>query len=100
MQPAFHRSHLAKLIPRMVAAAESFVRGQEAAGPGQPVDMLDAMMQVGLRIAGTTLFSTDIAAEADDIGRAYRTAFEFVSHRMNSPPLIPTWFPTPWNLAF
>jgi cytochrome P450 len=55
---------------------------------------------VGLRIAGTTLFSTDIAAEADDIGRAYRVAFEHVSRRMNSPPLVPAWFPTPRNLAF
>src|SRR5262249_54810462 len=27
-------------------------------------------------------------------------AFAFVNRRMNSPPLIPTWFPTPHNLAF
>lgn len=100
MQPAFHRSHLAKLAPLMVAAAESFIREREAAGPGQPVDILDSMMKVGLRIAGTTLFSTDITAEADDIGKAYRVAFEYVSHRMNSPSLVPTWFPSPRNLAF
>ena len=36
-----------------------------AAPPGQPFDILDAMMRVSLRIAGTTLFSTDISAEAD-----------------------------------
>jgi cytochrome P450 len=100
MQPAFHRGHLARLAPLMTAAAEDFVRGQEAAGPGRPLDILDAMMKVGLRIAGTTLFSADVAAEADDIGRAYRVAFEHVSRRMNAPPLIPAWFPTPRNLAF
>ncbi|HYT91521.1 MAG TPA: cytochrome P450 [Gemmataceae bacterium] len=100
MQPAFHRQHLAKLAPLMVAAAESFVREQQAAGPGQVVDILDAMMKVALRIAGNTLFSTDITGEADEIGRAFRTAFAYVSRRMNSPPLIPTWFPTPRNLAF
>jgi cytochrome P450 len=100
MQPAFHRHHLAKLAPLMVAAAESFVREQGSAGPGRPVDMLDAMMGVGLRIAGTTLFSTDVTGEAGEIGRAYRTAFGYVSRRMNSPPLVPAWFPTPRNLAF
>src|SRR5262249_5230549 len=100
MQPAFHRHHLAKLAPLMVAAAESFVREQGPAGPGRPVDMLDAMMRVGLRIAGTTLFSTDATGEAGGIGRAYRTTFGYVSRRMNSPPLVPAWFPTPRNLAF
>src|SRR4051794_32242502 len=68
MQPAFHRRHLAGLAPLMVAAADSFVREREAADPGRPVDILDEMMRVSLRIAGTTLFSTDIAGEADAIG--------------------------------
>src|SRR5262245_16805350 len=100
MQPAFHRQQLAKLAPLMVAAAEVFVREREAAGPAQVVDVLPEMMKLALRIAGTTLFSTDIAGEADEIGRAFRTAFDYVSRRMNSPPLVPTWFPTPRNLAF
>jgi cytochrome P450 len=100
MQPAFHRQHLAKLVPLIIAAAESFVRQQQAAEAGKPIDILAHMMKLGLRIAGTTLFSTDITGEADDIGRAYRTGFAYVSHRMNSPPLIPTWLPTPRNLAF
>lgn len=100
MQPAFHRSHLANLAPLMVAAAEAFVAEQQTAPPGQPFDMLEAMMKVGLQIAGQTLFSTDISTAADDIGRAYRTAFAYVSHRMSNPPLIPTWLPTPRNRAF
>src|SRR5688572_1702961 len=40
MQPAFHRQHLAKLVPLMVAAAESFVR-EQAARPGQVIGILD-----------------------------------------------------------
>src|SRR5262249_33731667 len=87
----------------MVAAAEAFVRQQQAVEQaGKPIDILAHMMKLGLRIAGTALFSTDITGQtqADDIGRAYRTGFEYVSHRMNSPPLIPTWLPTPRNLAF
>ena len=67
---------------------------------GQPFDILDRMMKLALRIAGTPLFSTDLTAEADDIGKAYRGGFEYVSHRMNSPRLIPVRLPTPRNLAF
>jgi cytochrome P450 len=100
MQPAFHRRHLSKLAPLMVAAAESFIDQRRAAGPGQAVDILPEMMRLALRIAGTTLFSTDITGEADEIGKAYRTAFEYVSQRMSNPPLVPTWLPTPRNLAF
>jgi cytochrome P450 len=100
MQPAFHRQHLARLAPPMVAAAETFVREREAAGPGQVVDVLDEMMRLGLRVAGTTLFSTDISNEADAIGPAFRTAFSHISYRMNTPPPVPLWLPTPRNRAF
>lgn len=100
MQPAFHRQQLAKLVPLMVTAAESFVREQQTQGPGQVVDILNEMMKLALRIASTTLFSADISGEADDIGRTYRVGFEYVSRRMNSPPFLPAWLPTPRNLAF
>src|SRR5437764_4732025 len=45
MQPAFHRQHLAKLAPLMVAAAESW-----QAGTGQAFDILPEMMRLALRI--------------------------------------------------
>src|SRR5262249_17654659 len=100
MQPAFHRQHLARLVPAMTGPAELFGRERKAAGPGEVVDMLDHMMKVTLRIAGTTLFGTDVTGEADEIGRAFRTGFAHVSRRMNAPPFVPTWLPTPGNLAF
>jgi cytochrome P450 len=100
IQPAFHRQHLAKLAPLIVTAAEAFVQQRESAGPDHVVDILDGMMKLALRIAGTTLFSSDISGGADEIGNAYRVAFEFVSRRMNSPKLIPVWFPTTRNRAF
>jgi cytochrome P450 len=58
------------------------------------------MMKVTLRIAGTTLFSSDVTGEADEIGRAFRIGFAHVNRRMNTPPLVPHWLPTPGNLAF
>jgi cytochrome P450 len=99
MQPAFHRQHLANLVRPMVAAAEGFVREREAAGPGQPLDILAEMMRLTLRIAGQALFSAEITGETD-IDRAYRAAFAHVARRMSSPPFIPDWLPTPRNRAF
>src|SRR5712692_3526528 len=99
-QPAFHRQHLAQLGPKMIAAAEACLRDLDQVGSGQVVDIVPAMMRLGLRIAGTTLFSTDISPDADAIGRAYRTAFAQVSYQMNSPPLVPWWLPTSGNRRF
>lgn len=98
-QPAFHSQYLAQLCPLMVQAAETFVREQEA-GVGQPIDILDGMMKLGLRIASTTLFSADISGDADATGKAFRAAFAHVSNRLNSLQLIPNWFPTKSNRSF
>ena len=98
-QPAFHTQYLSLLSPLMVDAAEAFVRQHQADG-GQPINMVDGMMKLGLRIASTTLFSTDISGDADAIGKAFRTAFARISRRMNSLQLIPNWFPTKSNRSF
>ena len=98
-QPAFHSQYLALLSPLMVQAAEDFVR-QHQADAGQPIDMVDGMMKLGLRIASTTLFSADISGDADAIGKAYRTAFAHISDRLNSLQLVPNWFPTKSNRSF
>lgn len=93
-QPAFNRQHLARLSPLMTAAAEAFVTEHAVREPGQPFDMLDAMMRLSLRIASTTLLSTDISGDADEIGTAFRRSFEYISRRMNTPPFVPEWIPT------
>ena len=98
-QPAFHSQYLALLSPLMVQAAEAFVR-QHQADAGQPIDMVDGMMKLGLRISSTTLFSADISGEADAIGKAYRIAFAHISDRLNSLQLVPNWFPTKSNRSF
>jgi cytochrome P450 len=98
-QPAFHSSYLSVLAPLMVQGAEAFVR-QEEGRAGQPVDIVQGMMTVGLRIASTTLFSADISGDADRIGRAFRTAFGHISDRLNSMQIVPSWAPTLANLRF
>ena len=82
-QPAFHRQYVSLLCPLMVQGAEAFVREQQES-VGRPIDMVRGMMKVGMRIASTTLFSTDISGDADSVGKAYRTAFAHISRQMNS----------------
>ena len=98
-QPAFHSQYLALLCPLMVEGAEMFIRQQESRA-GQPIDIVDAMMKVGMRIASTTLFSADISGDADAIGKAYRAAFAHISNRLNSLQLVPKWLPTKSNRVF
>lgn len=98
MQPAFHRQHLMKLVPKITAAAEAFV--EDKVRSAEPFDILPEMMKLSLRIAGDTLFSTDISADADEVGAAFRTAFEYVSYRMNYSPWTPVWWPNQRNREF
>lgn len=99
MQPAFHRQHLERLVPAMTAAAEAFV-ADHLRRPNETFDILPEMMKLSLRIAGNTLFSTDISADADEVGRAFRTAFEYVGYRMNFDPWTPLWWPNQRNRQF
>ena len=98
-QPAFHSQSIAGLGPSIVRGAEAFVERQRRFS-GQAVDLSEGMMRLGLGITSSTLFSTDISGESDQIGRAFRIAFSHISDRLNSLQLVPTWFPTPANRTF
>ena len=98
-QPAFHSTYIATLVPRMVQGARQFIAERNPTA-GEAFDISEEMMRLGLRIASTTLFSADISAKADRIGRAFRTALAHVSRRLNSVQIVPIWFPTLANLRF
>ncbi|HEX5273120.1 MAG TPA: cytochrome P450, partial [Gemmataceae bacterium] len=99
MQPAFHRQQLAALVPHVAAAVAALVEEWERREPGAVLDVVPDLMRLSLRVAGTTLFSHDISAEADTIGRAFRVMFAAVSRRMNSRLTLPPWVPTAGNRA-
>jgi len=99
IQPAFRKKHLYALTPKMIKAAEEYVDKFKEVKEGEAIDILEEMMQLTLKIASTTLFSSDISHQADAIGQALRLASEHVSYKMNSIP-IPAWLPTPRNLRF
>ncbi|MBI3837735.1 MAG: cytochrome P450 [Planctomycetia bacterium] len=101
MQPAFLRHQVVKLSSHMVESTDAFIRQWEQAEDGRTLDIVPEMMQLALRIASTSLFSTDISGDADAIGRAYRTAFGYVSLKMNGRLMFsPLWMPTRRNRRF
>jgi cytochrome P450 len=105
MQPAFHRQQLLQLAPLIVSAAETFVRQHLAADPARPVDLVQEMTWLALRIVSTTLFGSDVLADDSSqpvhaIVTAYRTVFQHVTRPMRSLLLAPAWLPTPANRAF
>ena len=101
MQPAFSRSSVASIGVHMTDSVGRFVDEWNAAEDGRTIDVLPEMMRLGLRIASRTLMGTDISGDADSIGDAYRTAFEYVSLKMNGRMMFtPVWFPTRRNREF
>lgn len=101
MQGAFLRHSVAKLSTHMVAAIDRLIGEWERRPLSGSFDVAPEMMRLALRIASTTLFSTDISSDADSIGQAYRTAFEYVSLKMNGRLMFyPLWLPTARNREF
>jgi cytochrome P450 len=99
ISPVFHSASLDHLVPAICQAAEQFIDHHRRQG-SQTIDIDQAMMTLGLRITSTTLLSTDISGEADDVGKAFRTAFVHLGRRLNSAQLIPPWLPVPANVRF
>ena len=101
VQPAFLRNSVSRLSSHMVASIGRFVDEWNEAADGRSLDVVPEMMRLALRIASMSLFSADISGEADAIGGAYRTAFEYVSLKMNARLMFrPLWLPTRRNREF
>jgi cytochrome P450 len=101
VQPAFLRHSVTRVSAHMVDAIGLFVDEWNREADGRTLDVLAEMMRLALRIASTTLFSKDISGDADAIGGAYRTAFEYVSLKMNGRLMLqPAWLPTRRNREF
>ncbi len=97
-QPAFKRRNLAGFAPTMVAATEALLDGW-AASPG-PRDLAAETMRLALQIAGRTLFSAELADEADALGSALAVALPFVQHRTEALFNWPVGWPLPSHLRF
>lgn len=102
-QPAFHRQRIAGFARTMVEAAEALCaewEGAPADGPVVPVvDVAGAMMKLTLRVAGLTLFSTDVSAGAAEVRQALDAVLHFANARILHPLSLPRAVPTPAHRA-
>lgn len=97
VQPAFHHRALRRFADEMVRLTADHV-GRWA--HGETVDLHREMMELTLRIVGSTLFSADLLDDAEDIGRALDVVLPYAWRRTENPLQLPTWVPTPENLRF
>jgi cytochrome P450 len=72
-QPAFHRDRLRGYAASMTDCA---ARCRDQWKSGATFDVSKEMMRLTLAIVGRTLFSADVASEADEIGGALTQVFE------------------------
>ncbi len=100
-QPAFHRDHIGAMAGVIVQCVEKMLSSWDAKPDGTQIDLQYEMVHLTLSVAGRTLFSTDLADHATDVGLAVREAFEVLNHRMNTYPFVfPLWVPTSDNKQF
>ena len=95
--PAFHRRRLAQLAGAMSRIARQRVdRWRAPCERGEPVDVDREMSSLTMEIVARTLFSMDMSASIDDIGRALSTVIAAFG-TLN--PLdfldLPGWIPRP-----
>ncbi len=98
-QPAFHKKCIATFAERMGAATLDTARDWQArVESGEPLDIATEMNRLTLRIAGETLFSTDISAESDAIGANLQLILHRFSEIISAPIPYPELWPTRKNL--
>jgi cytochrome P450 len=104
--PTFGASTLARVVDVTVTLTGQLLADWErAAGRGDPVDVLDDMQDLAMRVMGMVLFSRDVRndllAGGPDAARApancfietARSAAEVATRRRLSPTLLPPWLP-------
>jgi cytochrome P450 len=95
VQPAFHRDRIAAYAEIMVSYAERLTDSWQ---DGETRDVHAEMMHLTLDIVARTLFDTDVAGEAREVGQAMEAALQSFVSRTTGPFPLPEWVPTAANL--
>jgi cytochrome P450 len=98
-QPAFHRDRIAAFAAAMASDTEAMC-AEWMSHPPSTLDVHAEMMRLTFRIVGRTLFGIDIDGEARAVGQALGFVVRFANDYVESLVRIPTWLPTPSNIAF
>ncbi len=77
IQPAFHRQRIANYASAMIEFGEKMA---DEWSDGEERDISKEMMRLTLNIVGKTLFSANVADEADEVGTAMTTLVELFDY--------------------
>jgi cytochrome P450 len=100
MQPMFHKERIAGFAKTMGAAVARRIAAWRGAEGRTPIDVSKEMAELTFEIVGRTLFSTDLTAEAKDLGEAIRTTLAWLDDRTQRPFAAPLFVPTAENRRF
>ena len=93
-QPAFHRARIAAYADTMVEYAQQAIAGWNS---GEQRDIHADMMRLTLRIVGKTLFASDVAADAREVGETLEILLKLAAN-FGRTIMVPLWVPTPRNI--
>jgi cytochrome P450 len=99
-QPVFSKALLVRVSEITARLAADTVDGWEAAREsGEPIDVLDEMQNLTMRVIGHALFGRDLKdefgkADVNSFAATIRTGFRIIAPHGFSPVPLPLWFPT------
>jgi cytochrome P450 len=101
VQPAFHRQRIAAFGSIMVHATNDMCQEwQNLAVSGQPVDIVEEMGRLTLRIVGEALFGTSVGTQARQVGDSFNIMSTQVVQRFRSLNLLPPVLPSKADRTF
>jgi cytochrome P450 len=98
VQPAFHRAGL-DLVADHVRSAVDRLLARWTRYDGVVVDVDAAMMHTALEVVGSSLFSSDLSADAAQLADATLEALDVVVKKARTPLPAPLSVPTPTNVV-
>ncbi len=99
LAPEFRENEVRRFLPVIIEKTEALLEEWERASrEGATRDITDDMMNLTIQIVGGTLFRSDLAREAADIGHALEVCLAQATLQYLSKGLLRPWMPTPGNL--
>jgi cytochrome P450 len=100
MQPMFHRERIAGFARIMGEAVSKRVAAWRSRTSEAPLDLSREMSELSFEIVGRALFSTDLTAQAGELGAAIQRTLKWLEQRTVQPFSTPLFIPTAENRGF
>jgi len=100
MQPVFHRSRVAAMVPDMIAACHQLRARWERFPDHATVNISDEMLRLTIEVITQTMFGTSVLEHIDKIAPALDVCLRFAAKTLMSPFRLPFFIPTPGNRRF